>query len=306
MHDRLNDRLLRPLGPVIFVLLWSGGFTAARLGLLDSGPLTFLVARYLLVLAVLAPLALALRPAFPKRRSAWGHLLVGALLIQVLYFALINISLQLGTSATGVALIASLQPILVALAAPRLTGEQIGAARWFGLALGLGGAALVIVTRGDIRASPEGVLLVAGAVLAITAGTLYERRYGIDAHPVSANLVQFAIAFLVLLPIAYAVEGLRLHPTLRFGLSLAYLALGNSLISITLLMAMVRRGDAARVSALFFLVPPVAGLIALLVLGEQVPPLGWVGMAIAAAGVALATRGDPGRTAAEERDRVRS
>jgi drug/metabolite transporter (DMT)-like permease len=138
-------------------------------------------------------------------------------------------------------------------------------------------------------------------VLAITAGTLYERRFGVDAHPVSANLVQFAIAFLVLLPVAYAVERLRLHPTPRFGAALAYLALANSLISITLLLAMIRRGDAARVSALFFLVPPVAGLIALVVLGERVPPLGWVGMAIAAAGVALATRSDPGPATVAER-----
>jgi drug/metabolite transporter (DMT)-like permease len=300
MRDGLNDQLLLRLGPVIFVVLWSGGFTAVRLGLLDSGPLTFLVARYLLVLAVLAPLALALRPPLPQRRAVWGHLVAVALLIQVLYFALINISLELGTSATGVALIASLQPVLVALAVPRLTGEHVGTARWVGLALGLGGAALVIVTRGDIRASPLGVMGAAGALLAITIGTLYERRFGVDAHPVSANLVQFAIAFLVLLPVAYAVERLRLHPTLRFGAALAYLALANSLISITLLLAMIRRGDAARVSALFFLVPPVAGLIALLVLGERMPPLGWVGMAIAAAGVALATRKNPARAAAAE------
>jgi drug/metabolite transporter (DMT)-like permease len=53
---------------------------------------------------------------------------------------------------------------------------------------------------------------------------------------------------------------------------------------------MIRRGDAARVSALFFLVPPLAALIALAILGEAMPPLGWVGMAVAAGGVALATR----------------
>jgi drug/metabolite transporter (DMT)-like permease len=180
--------------------------------------------------------------------------------------------------------------VLVALAAPSTVGERVGAWRWAGLALGLGGAALVILARGDITASPLGVVAAAGSVLAISAGTLYERRFGTGEHPVTANLVQYAIAFGVLLPVAYGLERLRLNATPRFGLAVAYLAVGNSLISITLLLAMIRRGEAARVSALFFLVPPLAALIALVVLGERMPALGWIGMAAAAVGVAVATR----------------
>ncbi|MDQ6743732.1 MAG: DMT family transporter [Candidatus Dormibacteraeota bacterium] len=290
------NHLLSVLGPVVFLVLWSGGFIAARIGLLDTGPLTFLVARYLLVLAVLVPAAIALRPPRPAGWPAWRNLAMTALLIQVLYFALINVSLELRTSAAGVALIVSLQPILVALGAPHITGERVGPSRWAGLVLGLAGAAAVIVARGDIRASPLGVLAAVAAACAITAGTLYERRFQTRQHFLTANLVQYGIGFLALLPAAFALEGLRLHPTPRFGLAVGYLAIGNSLISISLLLAMVRRGEAARVSALFFLVPPLAGLMALGVLGEAMPAAGWVGMAIAAAGVLIATRGqrDPG------------
>jgi drug/metabolite transporter (DMT)-like permease len=290
VRESLRDGVLPRLAPLIFLLLWSGGFTAARFGLLDTGPLTFLVVRYLLVLVVLAPLALFLRPPLPANRSSWGHLAVIAILIQLLYFALINVSLELGISAAGVALITSLYPVLVALAAPSTVGERVGARRWAGLALGLGGAALVILARGDIIASPLGVAAAAGSVIAISAGTLYERRFGTGGHPVTANLVQYAIAFVVLLPLAYGLERLRLHATPRLGLAVAYLALGNSLISITLLLAMIRRGEAARVSALFFLVPPLAAVIALILLGEAMPVLGWIGMAAAAVGVAVATR----------------
>ena len=53
---------------------------------------------------------------------------------------------------------------------------------------------------------------------------------------------------------------------------------------------MIRRGEVSRVSALFFLVPPMAALIGWLLLDEQMPPLAWVGLGLAAAGVALATR----------------
>jgi drug/metabolite transporter (DMT)-like permease len=288
-EGRLHN-LLPVLGPVVFVVLWSGGFIAVRFGLLDVGPLTFLVVRYLIVLVVLVPFAIASRPALPAGWPAWVHLAVTALLIQVLYFALINFSLELRTSAAGVALIVSLQPILVALAAPRVTGERVGVARWTGLALGLAGAAAVIVARGDIRASPLGVLAAVAAACAITAGTLYEQRFGSGRDLLTTSLVQYGLAFLALLPLAYALEGLRLHATPRFGLAVAYLAIGNSLISITLLLAMVRRGEAARVSALFFLVPPLAGLMALALLGEAMPPVAWAGMAVAAAGVMIASR----------------
>ena len=40
--------------------------------------------------------------------------------------------------------------------------------------------------------------------------------------------------------------------------ALAYLVIGNSLVAMTLLMAMIRAGEVSRVSSLFYLVPPVA------------------------------------------------
>jgi drug/metabolite transporter (DMT)-like permease len=75
--------------------------------------------------------------------------------------------------------------------------------------------------------------------------------------------------------------------------ALLYLAIGNSLVSVTLLLAMIRRGEASRVSALFFLIPPTAALIAWLLIDESMPPLAWLGMALAAAGVAIARRRPP-------------
>ena len=63
----------------------------------------------------------------------------------------------------------------------------------------------------------------------------------------------------------------------------------NSLLAITLLLTMMRRGTASQVSALFFLVPPLAALIAWLVLGEALPAAAWLGMVLAAVGVAIAT-----------------
>ena len=65
--------------------------------------------------------------------------------------------------------------------------------------------------------------------------------------------------------------------------------LANSLVSITLLLMMIRRGEASKVSALFFLVPPLAAVIAWAVLGERLPAGAWIGMVLATIGVWIAT-----------------
>jgi drug/metabolite transporter (DMT)-like permease len=150
---------------------------------------------------------------------------------------------------------------------------------------------MVIVARSQIEVtSGKGLLCAAGALFAMTAGTLYEKRFGLDHHPVTASTIQYLVGFLVVLPLALAVERMEVDWTAEFAVALAYLVIGNSLIAVTLLLAMIRHGEAARVSALLFLVPPMAALIAWGVIGEAMPPAAWAGMGVAAAGVALATR----------------
>ena len=90
--------------------------------------------------------------------------------------------------------------------------------------------------------------------------------------------------------IALATEGMQADWTPELFAVLAYLVIGNSLISITLLLAMIRAGEVARVSALFYLVPPLSALFAWPLLGEAMPPLAWAGMALAGVGVMLARK----------------
>ena len=214
-------------------------------------------------------------------------------LIQGLYFSLGYLALAMNMSSGAVALIVSLQPILVALAAPRISGERVGRWAWIGLGLGLAGAALVILARSAVEALPVlGVLAAIGALGGMTIGTLYEKRFGITQHPVTANTIQYAAGLVTTLPLAFLLEDRTIEWSLPLGLSLLYLIVCNSLIALTLLLMMIRRGEVSRVSALFFLVPPMAALIGWLLLDEQMPPLAWVGLGLAAAGVAIATRSD--------------
>lgn len=285
----------RPLwlaaAPIIFLTLWSAGFAVAKLGVEHAPPLTLLALRYGLAVAVLLPVALVLRPPLPSARAAADVAIVG-FLIQVVYFGLCYLAFRAGVSAGGVAIVVCLQPILVALAAPRFVGETVGPRVWAGLALGLAGAALVILGRSAVAAeSLWGVALTVGALFGITGGTLWEKRHGRGHHPVVANLIQYAVGAVCTLPMALLLEdvtAIRWDGT--FVAVLAYLVLGNSLLAISLLMAMIRAGEVARVSALFYLVPALSALIAWPMLGEAMPPVAWAGMALAGLGVTLANR----------------
>lgn len=277
-------------GPAIFLFLWSLGFPVAKLGLTDAAPLTFLFLRYSIVLLILLPVAMAVRPPLPKSSAAWAHLIAVGYLIQVVYFGLSYIALKSGVSTGGVAIIVCLQPILIGLIAPHFVGERVSLLRWLGLVLGLGGAAIVILSHASIKAeNPGGVVAAAIALCAITAGTLWEKRFGTSHHPVTSNLVQYAVGAICTFPAAWFIEHLQVRPTWPLAGSMLYVVIGNSLVAMTLLLAMIRAGEVSRVSSLFYLVPGLSALFAWPMLGEALPPLGWAGMAVAATGVALAS-----------------
>ncbi|MBC2835007.1 DMT family transporter [Paragemmobacter straminiformis] len=285
----------RPLwlvaAPSVFLILWSAGFGIAKLGLQHSAPITLLALRYVCVLAVLAPFALILRPPLPKTARAWFDVGLVGFLIQVVYFGLCYIAFKSGVSAGGVAIIVCLQPILVALVAPRFVGETVNRLAWLGLALGLAGAVVVILARSSVQAeSTFGLLCTILALFGITGGTLYEKRFGVTHHPVTSNMIQYAVGAAFCLPVAWATEDMHVTWNAEFAFALAYLVLANSILAMSLLLAMIRAGEVSRVSALFYLVPAFSALFAWPILGEAMPPLAWAGMALAGFGVAMVSR----------------
>ncbi len=277
--------------PVVFCCLWSGGYVVAKVGILYAEPLTLLVLRYACAIAVMLPLFLLLRPPLPRRPAEWGHLAVVGLCIQTVYFGMSYLAFRAGVAAGVVALVMSLQPIVVAILAPGIAAERIGWRRWSGLALGLLGTAVVILARSTIEPPPAlGLIFAAIGLGGMVAGTLWEKRFGVEHHPVTANLVGFAAGLLGILPFALLLETQAVAWTWAFAGALGYLVIANSLIATSLLLAMIRAGEVARVSALMFLVPPIAAAMGWVLLGEAMPPLAWAGMAVAGCGVLIATR----------------
>jgi len=286
-----GERIFRNAAPGVFVLLWSTGFIGAKLGLPDAEPLTFLLLRFAIVCCLLLALALGLRRPWPSGRLHIFHIAVAGVLLHGGYLGGVFSSIQRGMPAGLVALIVGMQPLLTALLGGRLLGEHVGAKQWTGLLLGFAGVALVLSGKLALAGlSTGGLLLALLALLSITAGTVYQKRYCGQMDLWTGSLVQFAASGLVFLPLALTSESMHINWSGSFLFALGWLVLVLSLGAISLLHQLIRRGAATRVSALFYLTPPTTALLAWGMFGEQLDLPAMAGMALAAFGVALALR----------------
>jgi drug/metabolite transporter (DMT)-like permease len=290
--------------PAVFVLLWSTGFIGARFVLPHSAPLSFLALRFVITAALFVPLAWLTRAAWPKRPGLYGHAAVTGVLLHGCYLGGVFAAIEGGLPAGIAALIASLQPLLTAIAAGPLLGERVSGRQWLGLGLGLVGVAMVLAEKLE----PGGGALFAGfgpgavasavfAVFGITAGTLYQKRFCGGLDPRSGGVVQFAAAAPVMLAVALITgEDMTITWTPGFIFGLAWLVVVLSIGAVTLLMVLIRLGEAARVASLFYMVPPVTALLAWALFDERLGALALAGMAVAVLGVLLASGGWPRRS----------
>ena len=273
--------------PGIFVLLWSSGFVFAKLGLADAEPLTFLALRMAGVVTLLAVIIALTRPKWPNG-AGLVHSAVTGLMVHGLYLGGVFVAVGNGVSAGLAALIVSLQPLLTSTIANRWLGERVVARQWLGLALGLFGVYLVLREKTAIAgATPLAFTALVAALLGITVGMLYQKRFGggMDWRPALA--VQYAAAGLLFAAGAFAFETRVVQWTPQFCIAIGYLALVLSFGAIWLLYFLIRRAAATRVTSLFYLVPPATALMAWALFGERLPPLALFGMAVCVAGVAL-------------------
>jgi drug/metabolite transporter (DMT)-like permease len=276
---------LQRAAPVLFVLLWSTGFIGAKLGLPYAGPMTFLAVRFVLVAIVTLPLAMLSGARWPRPRLLL-HIAIVGLLMQFIYLGGVFIGISLGVPAGISALIVGLQPILTAALAGLALGETIRPRQWLGLALGLAGVALVMVNPALIdrdRLGAAGITIV--AMIAITVGTLYQKRFCTGADLRSTIVIQNAVAGLAMTPAALLFEPATIEWSPRFVFAIGWLAIVLSVGASMLLFYLIRHGAASRVSSLFYLTPAITAIMAFLLFGERLGPLALVGMALAAAGV---------------------
>jgi drug/metabolite transporter (DMT)-like permease len=273
--------------PAVFVVLWASGFIGAKLGLSDAEPLTFLSLRMLAAVILFVVIMLVTRPKWPNGQGVM-HSIVTGFLVHGLYLGGVFVSIENGLSAGVIALVVSLQPVLTSTVANRWFGEQVRPRQWLGLVLGLIGVYLILrdkATTGD--ATPLAWVASVVALVGITLGTLYQKRFGggIDWRP--AMCIQYAASAVLFMAGAAIFETRVVHWTPSFVFALGWLVFVLSFGGVGLLYFLIRRSAATRVVSLFYLTPPLTALMAWALFDEKLAALALAGMAVCVAGVFL-------------------
>ncbi len=272
--------------PALFVVLWASGFIGAKFGLPYADPLTFLAIRMGAVVALIAIVVAVSRPSWPSRAGV-GHSIIAGLLVHGLYLGGVFIAIHQRMPAGLTALVVSLQPVIISTVANRLFGERVLPRQWLGLLLGFAGVVLVVRGRaaGDVTLLGWAAAFV--GLIGITAGTLYQKRFGggIDWRP--GFLVQYAAAGSLFGVAALALETREVTWSGEFVFALGWLVLVLSFGAVWVLYFLIRRSAAARVASLFYLTPPLTALMGWTLFGETLDIVAIIGMGVSVAGVFL-------------------
>ena len=278
------------LFPILFILLWASAFVTSKAIVEDSSPFAALSLRFgfvsfgFFIFCIITSNKIILPIKVFLKASVIGICFHGLYLGGVFYA--IDKNLSVGITA----IIVSLQPILTALFAGPLLKEVVTWKQWIGIVLGFFGTLMVIGF--DIGSSIPLIALTASIVglIAITSGTLLQRKIGIDIPLATSNFYQAFSAFIFLIIVTYVFENPFINFSSDFILSMSWQIIFVSFGAFTILQYLINTGTASRTSTLFFLVPPVSVIMAWAFLNEQMTIIDIVGLVIATIGVYIATR----------------
>jgi drug/metabolite transporter (DMT)-like permease len=273
-----------------FVTVWGSGFLATKIGLQHAAPFTFLTLRFAVGLACIIPIVLVMQPRWPASRSELGHVVVAGLLMHAMHLSGSHYTQYLGVSAGITALILSAQPLITALIAARWMGEKLATRQWAGVAIGLAGVALVVWHKLDVReATTASLIAITVSLAGVTAGTLYQRVFCPLVDLRSAAAIQFAATILVLAPLAWTFEDTTVRWSWALAGSILFLVIGASILAVSALHLLMRRGQATRVTSLIYLTPIFAVGLELAMFDVVPSALSLAGVVVTCLGVALVT-----------------
>lgn len=291
------------LAAVALVVTWSSGFIGAELAQRAAAdPLTLLAWRFV-ILAGLLLVAAAVRRTALRSWRAWRRQAVLAVLCQVGYLYCIFEGVTRGVDGGTAALIAALQPLLVATVAGRFLGERTTPPMWAGMALGFAG--VVIVVSGELGVSDVAwwvYLLPTAGMLSLAVGTVLTRRVHASEDLFETIVMQSVVAAVLFVSAAALTGRARPPADGAFWTAVLWLVVLASLGGYVMYVLVTKTQGATVVSALLYLTPPTTMLWVFLMFGEPLTVAGIVGLAVSGAGVLVVLNG---RGAARRRHRSR-
>ena len=281
---------LERFAPALFVLLWSTGFVGAKYGLPYADPFVFLSVRILLAALLLFALARALRMPVRIGRGAIARSGLIGFFLHACYLGGVFYSIAQGLPAGVAAVVTSLQPVLVSVFAVKVLGESLRRGQVIGLLTGLLGVVLVLGPSLESEIPMPAIIAILVALIGSTSATLLQKKLGADIPLISGTAYQYLFSGCVLGIIALATQETSITWNLRFAAAFVWLVLVLSVGAILLLLWLLNTGSAAKVSSLFYLVPPATAIEAFFLFGEKVNTQGFLGIGITALGVWLVMR----------------
>ncbi|WP_417423231.1 DMT family transporter [Hoeflea sp.] len=284
------------IAPALFVVLWSTGWIVAKYASPYADPLTFLSLRFTLAAVLFAVITVVSRAVWPSTRSGWLHAVFSGVLLHGVYLAGVWWAIDQGVPSSVSGLIAALQPLMTALAAPYIVGERLTGPQKLGVFLGFVGLAVAILPRllaldaATLQIALVPLLVNVISMISVTAGTLYQKRHLQEGDLRAIATLQYVGGFLVVMPLALLCEPLQIDWTLEFVLAMGWSVFGLSLVSIMLLLYLIRRGQVSRAASLTYLVPPAVAVESWFLFSEE-PTLPMIaGTVIVVIGVWLTNR----------------
>ena len=256
--------------PFIFVLLWSTGFVGARFGLPYAEPFTLLMWRMVFVVPLFLLLIVILSRPKISLFDAGMQGLVG-LLIHGFYLGAVFAAIGSGIPAGLSALFVSLNSLVIAILSGVVLNSRISMREWSGLLVGLLGVIIVLYGASSWEGviTKEGLLWLTLALAGIVTGTLLQKRYAQKVDFVTGTFYQYIAALAFFVTMAFSLETREVEWGINLALTLAWLVIILSIITVLLLLYMIRNGEATRVASYFYLVPPVAAFWGWLFFDEQ-------------------------------------
>lgn len=274
---------------IIFVLLWASAFISAKYGMIGAGPFSFLFTRFIIVTGLFALIALVLRSAWLKREEILPAV-TGGVLMHGVYLGGVFYAIFQGTPAGIASLIVSIQPIITAFLAFFVLGEMIRRIQWLGVTLGMIGVVMVISPRLGGAVPTIGLISCIIGVTSMSIGTIIQKKFLGKMDLVSGNAIQALAAAVFYGLLLLTVEPYQLEWTTEVTLAMIWIVLTVSLGAVTILMLLIRSGQMAATSSLFFMVPPVSAIMGYFAFGERLGWLGIIGFIIASIGVWLVNK----------------
>ncbi|MTH99271.1 DMT family transporter [Roseibium sp. RKSG952] len=273
-------------------MLWSTGFIGSKLVAPFAEPMVFLSIRFAAVLPVLAIIALMTRAPWPNNTTAVMHCIVTGVLVHGVYLGGVFWAIKHGMPAGASAIVVGLQPVLSVLTAAALLGERIAVKHWAGMALGSIGLLLVLGPKAGDAGSGINAWTIGAAVLAVLAisvGTVYQKRFVPGTDLIAATFWQYVGALLVTLPLS-GFESWQIIWSGQFLFALGWLVLVLSIGAILLLMFLIRQGAVSQVASLFYLVPVATAIESYVLFDEILSALQISGMLLVVFSVLIIRR----------------